>query len=71
MTDIVQRLRERGDTYGIPIERDCAEASALISKLRSALQDIRKQSLMLRGEQSYRDFARSAKRIADAALSQD
>lgn len=66
--DIVERLRQAGDHYGIPMERDCAEASELIVRLREALSSIKIEASRVRGDQAYRDFARFARRTAEKAL---
>ena len=41
------------------------------ARLRAALTALHKQALMLRGEQSYREFARAVEKQARAALKGD
>lgn len=53
---------------GIPVERDCEEAARIIEIYRNALTTIRKASLTLRGEKSYREFATFASRQCGSAL---
>ena len=62
---------QASNELGKALEEDAGQLREEVARLREVLTALHKQALMLRGEQSYREFARAVEKQARAALKGD